>query len=131
MLLSLDGDHHFVKVPFVGKSTFRSRSNAAGILAAELAGPFRHCLEGNLDAAFGEQVFDVTQAERKPEIQPHRVADDLGRKAVALSKHAARLGKMVGHTLRTKPHVAETLRRRYHPTDHDVVGGLTCLSANH
>ena len=35
------------------------------------------------DAAGGQHLLDHAQAEREAEVQPNRVADDLGRKAVA------------------------------------------------
>src|SRR5215218_9271353 len=34
----------------------------------------------HVDAAGGQHLFDHAQAERKAEIEPHGVADDLGRK---------------------------------------------------
>jgi hypothetical protein len=37
----------------------------------------------DLDATLGEQLFDVTVAQVKPEVQPDSVADDLGREAMA------------------------------------------------
>jgi hypothetical protein len=39
---------------------------------------------GEDDSAFPEYLFDVAKAEAEPKVQPHRVADDLDRKAVIL-----------------------------------------------
>jgi len=36
--------------------------------------PYR--LIRNIDPTFGEQIFDVAKAERKPEIQPDGMLDD-------------------------------------------------------
>jgi len=38
---------------------------------------------GDHDASFCQQVFDVTEAQCEPEIEPDRLLDDLWRKAVA------------------------------------------------
>jgi hypothetical protein len=38
---------------------------------------------GDHDAPFRQQVFDVTQAQGKPEIKPDRLLDDLWRKSIA------------------------------------------------
>src|SRR4051794_5847697 len=50
---------------------------------AELQGPLPHALVADDDAACRQHLLDHAQAERKAEIQPNRVADDLGREAVA------------------------------------------------
>jgi hypothetical protein len=34
------------------------------------------------DAALGEQILNVTEAEVETKVQPHGVSDDLGREAV-------------------------------------------------
>ena len=36
-----------------------------------------------LDPAFRQQIFDVVEAQREPNIEPDRVLDDFGRKAIA------------------------------------------------
>jgi hypothetical protein len=36
------------------------------------------------DAALGEQILNVAEAEVETKIQPHGVRDDLGRKAIAM-----------------------------------------------
>jgi hypothetical protein len=45
--------------------------------------PAPNGLVGDHDAAFCQQVFDVTEAQCEPEIEPDRLLDDLWRKAVA------------------------------------------------
>ncbi len=52
-------------------------SQLAGIGQSELQSPAPNRLVGDIDAALGEQVFDVAIAERKPEIQPNSALDDL------------------------------------------------------
>ena len=40
-------------------------------------------LIGDHDPAFRQQIFDVAEAQREPNIEPDRVLDDFGRKAIA------------------------------------------------
>jgi hypothetical protein len=54
-----------------------------GEVLAELERPLPYGLVADDDAAGGQHLLDHAQAEREAEIQPNRVADDLGRKAVA------------------------------------------------
>src|ERR1700738_2763472 len=49
----------------------------------EMIHPAPNGLVGDHDAAFRQQVFDVTEAQCEPEIEPDRLLDDLWRKAVA------------------------------------------------
>ena len=50
---------------------------------AELQCPLADRLVGDDDATAGHQFLDVAKAQRKPEVEPHHVADELGRKAEA------------------------------------------------
>ena len=45
--------------------------------------PSSHGLIGHHDATFRQQIFHVAEAQGEPKIQPNRLLDDLGRKAVA------------------------------------------------
>src|ERR1700720_712252 len=49
----------------------------------EMIHPAPNGLVGDHNAAFRQQVFDVTEAQCEPEIEPDRLLDDLWRKAVA------------------------------------------------
>jgi hypothetical protein len=40
-------------------------------------------LIGDRDPAFRQQIFDVAEAQREAEIEPDRVLNDFGRKAIA------------------------------------------------
>lgn len=39
--------------------------------------PVPHCLMADVDAPFMEQVLDISERQRKPNVQHHRQADDL------------------------------------------------------
>src|SRR5215213_9327795 len=54
-----------------------------GKVLAELARPLPHGLVTDDDAACGQHLLDHAQAEREAKVEPNRMADDLGRKAVA------------------------------------------------
>ena len=57
----------------------RIRSLAASIIGM-LEFRFR---KRHHDPAFRQQIFDVAEAQREPNIEPDRVLDDFGRKAIA------------------------------------------------
>src|SRR4029077_5570027 len=60
----------------------------------EMIHPASHCLVRNCNSALGEQILDVTKAQREPEIEPDRLVDDLRREpisGVADFRHALRL----------------------------------------
>src|SRR6478672_4310644 len=61
---------------------------------SEMIYPASDCLVRNCNSALGEQILDVTKAEREPEIEPDRLVDDLRREpisGVADFRHALRL----------------------------------------
>src|SRR3954454_4530731 len=54
-----------------------------GKVLAELERPLPYGLVADDNATCGQHLLNHAQAERKAEIQPDDVADDLGRKAIA------------------------------------------------
>jgi hypothetical protein len=63
-------------------------------MPAEFLRPCPYRLMGDDDAAGRQHVLDHAQAERKAKVQPHRVRDDLGGKAVTTIK---RITGKLGH----------------------------------
>jgi hypothetical protein len=53
---------------------------------AELNHPAPDRLAADLDAALGEQLLDVPDAEREPEVELHRISDHVRREPVALER---------------------------------------------
>src|SRR3977135_3435817 len=49
----------------------------------EMVHPAPDGLIGDHDLAFRQQIFDVAEAQREPNIEPDRVLDDFGRTAIA------------------------------------------------
>src|SRR6266853_3178678 len=82
VLLAVDGDHHLIEVPLIASGQ-RGRADAPGDTQAELHRPASHRLVSEFNATSRQQLLDHTQAQRKTVIQPHRVADYVGRKSVA------------------------------------------------
>src|ERR1022692_3026644 len=57
-------------------------TNAIGIFPAELLRPVANALVADINAAGSEHFLDHPQAERKSEIEPNRVRNHLGGKAM-------------------------------------------------
>src|ERR1700736_305437 len=93
----------------------QAATNLVGEALAELARPLPHGFVADHDAARGQQLLHHAQPERKAEIQPHGIADDLGWKPMALvagasgGRHSTRLSAPVsqrnpeGHVKLTVP----------------------------
>src|SRR3954447_4523161 len=69
--------------PTLVARTGQPAPDLVGEVLPELARPLAHGLVAHIDAAGGQHLFDHAQAQRKAEIEPDGVADDLARKAVA------------------------------------------------
>jgi hypothetical protein len=55
----------------------------SGEQGTEFQHPSPDGLVGDLDAALGEQLLDIPEAQGEAEIEPHGVPDDGGREPVA------------------------------------------------
>ena len=53
-----------------------------GVVGAELPAPLPNGFVRHDDAAFGQQILNIPEAQAVSVVQPHGVADDFGRKAV-------------------------------------------------
>ena len=85
MVLTLDRQHDLVEMPFVAPS-WPTLTQLIGILLAEPQRPLADRLVGNDDTPAGHQLCNVAKAQRKPEVEPRHVADDLTRIADAAVK---------------------------------------------
>jgi hypothetical protein len=83
--LAADVHHHFVEMP----ATRRRRLARAPVRRIELTEIPRSAsdrLIADHDPEFGQELLDIPQTERETKIQPHRMADLVGRKTVALAR---------------------------------------------
>ena len=76
-------------------------SQAIGETRAELLAPAAYRLVGDDNPTLSEEQLNIAQAEAEHVIQPHGVADDLGRKPMAIVRvgwrlHAASLARLQG-----------------------------------
>jgi hypothetical protein len=56
----------------------------AGIVLSKLLAPLANRFVGYGDASFGQEFFDLTEAETESMIEPNRMADNFRRKAMTL-----------------------------------------------
>ena len=76
-------DKDLVNMPNITKPALPALE-APAVLGPELQTPAPNRLIGDDDASFSEQVLDSPEAHGKPIVEPHGVADDIGRESVAV-----------------------------------------------
>src|SRR5215472_1917595 len=69
-------------MPFVARPR-QAATDLVGELLAKFARPLPHGFVADNNAARGEQLLHHAKTERKAEIQPHGMSDDLGREAIS------------------------------------------------
>ncbi len=82
MFLSTDCDDNFIQMPLVTTSRC-TPTQAIGIFSPEFLGPLPHRFMADLNATGSEHFLNHRQAQRKPIIEPNRIGDHFGRKAIA------------------------------------------------
>jgi hypothetical protein len=82
VFLARDRDHDFVEMPDIA-TVWSLALEAASVRGSELQRPPADRLIRHDDAPLEQHLLDRAQAQRKPEIQPDRMGDDLRRKAMA------------------------------------------------
>ena len=68
---------------FVEEATIAARAQVffdlSGVVGPKCAALLANRLIRNCDAAFGQEAFDIAQAQRESMVEPHRSRDDFGR----------------------------------------------------
>jgi len=82
LLLAVDSDEEFVQIPDVAEATLFPLQTLY-ITRSEFSAPLSDGFERNQDAAFGQQIFDITEAHTETMIDPHGIADDFRRESVS------------------------------------------------
>jgi hypothetical protein len=80
---TVDFQEHLIKMPFVA-NLWSTASQLVSRVLAEFLTPVTDCLIGEYNPTLGQQLFDIAITEGEALVEPHRVTDDLGRKAVTL-----------------------------------------------
>src|SRR6478752_4398559 len=83
MDFAVDPDEDLVEVPFVA-GVEAPTAQLIGVGLPELGTPAPDRLIADHDTTRQHQLLDLTKAQREPKVQPHAMADDLDRVAVAL-----------------------------------------------
>ena len=94
VVLAIQGDDHFIQVPFIAPSGL-SAAQLMGEGLAELQAPLPQGLVGYEDTPGGESFFDVPKAQGEAKIEPDRVGDNLGREAVTAIRIRGRLHSLL------------------------------------
>jgi hypothetical protein len=81
VFLAKDRDHDFVEMPNIA-TVWSLAPEAVSIVWLKLQSPAADRLVGDENTALEQHLLDQLQAQRKPEVQPHSMGDDLGWKAV-------------------------------------------------
>lgn len=74
-MLALNGKHDLVAMPLV-PALLPTLTQFIGICLAKLQRPFADRLLRDNGAETGHQFLNVAKTQRKPEVEPHHVADD-------------------------------------------------------
>jgi hypothetical protein len=94
MKLAADADEHLIQVPLIARAR-PAPLERVGERPAEAPAPGADALVAHDDAALGQDQLDLAQAQAEAVVEPHGVADDLGRETEAavgagLGLHALR-----------------------------------------
>ena len=81
-LLTVDRDEDLIEIPTIVRP-WTTTAQLPSIGRTEFDSPAAHGFVGNLDAAFGKEIFDIAEAQREPEIEPDGVLDDRNGETVA------------------------------------------------
>jgi hypothetical protein len=107
----VDRDEHFIHMPLITRPGTPA-TPLIGVLLAKLAAPLANGCVRDDDATDEQEFFHVPVAERKAEIQPDGVADDLTREPVVFVE----IGRVWGrHSSSTQGH--HVMRRAYSPPE--------------
>src|SRR5882762_9815865 len=82
MSLVTDRKKDLIQMPFVA-TTRTTATQFIRVDLPKLQTPLSHRFIGPYDPTLRQKLFDIAKTERETEIQPHSMADDFRRKAVA------------------------------------------------
>ena len=80
--LTLDRYDDFVEEPTIAARP-QAFLDLPGVVGPECVAPLADGLIRDCDAAFGQEVFDIAEAQCEPMVEPHRSRDDFGRESIS------------------------------------------------
>ena len=83
LLLAVDSDEEFVQIPGITEASLFSLKTS-GIVGSEFPAPPPDGFVGNHDSAFGQKIFNITEAQTEARIDPYGVANDFRRETVSV-----------------------------------------------
>ena len=75
VLIPADSDEHLVKMPGIPATPYPD-ADPLGIFRPESKTPLPNRFVGDLDAPAPQDLFDVSEAQRKPVVNPNHMADN-------------------------------------------------------
>jgi hypothetical protein len=82
VLAATNPNEDFVQVPYVASPSLFA-SCVGGVCSAEFLTPRPDRFLGNFDTALGQEIFDVTKAQREAVVEPYGVGNDFSRISMA------------------------------------------------
>jgi len=86
--LAVDGDKHFIYGPIVTQSAL-TPFQCSPIARPKLEAPAPDRLVGDLNAALGKEILDITVAKSESVIEPDSVVDDFWRETMTVVRRFA------------------------------------------
>ena len=83
LLSTVDSDEEFVQIPGVTEAALFPLKTS-GIVGSEFPAPLPDSFIRNNDSAFGQKIFNITEAQTEAMIDPYGVADNLRRETMSV-----------------------------------------------
>jgi hypothetical protein len=83
LLLAVDSDEEFVQIPGITEAPLFTLKTS-GTIGSEFPAPLSDGFVRNNNSAFGQKIFNITEAQTEAMIDPYGVADDFRRETVSV-----------------------------------------------
>lgn len=83
LLLAVDSDEEFIQIPSITEAAL-FLLKTSGIVGSEFPAPLADGFVRNNYSAFGQKIFNITEARTEAMIDPYGVADDFRRETVSV-----------------------------------------------
>lgn len=93
LLLAVDSDEEFIQIPGIPEATL-FLLKPSDVVGSEFSAPSPDGFVRNNDSAFGQKIFNITEAQTEAMIDPHGVTDDFRRETVSVVMGSGALHQM-------------------------------------